>query len=208
MTIKDIESQIGSLSNPSKMPCHGYSIPAVHCLQGSKLRKVTNSTCSKCYALKGRYVFENVKNAMEKRYQSLSLPNWVDLMVEIISRKEKSEYFRWHDSGDIQSVNHLQNICEIAKRLPQISFWIPTREVKILKQFFSQGYSIPENLTVRVSSFFIDSEFKKKPFGLVTSSVTTDPNKITCPSSKQNNQCLDCRACWDKNVDNVTYGKH
>ena len=31
---------VGGLSSPSKMPCHGYSIPAQKCMTGSKLRNV------------------------------------------------------------------------------------------------------------------------------------------------------------------------
>ena len=56
MKIKDIESTVGTLSAPSKMPCFSFSIPAKLCITGQKLRDVKNSICSKCYALKGRYV--------------------------------------------------------------------------------------------------------------------------------------------------------
>ena len=41
-----------------------------------------------------------------------------------------------------------------------------------------------------------------------TSTVTTDPNKATCPAPKQDNECKDCRACWDKKVKNVAYLAH
>ena len=97
-----------TLSSPSKMPCFGYSIPASRCITGGKLRKVKNSICSFCYALKGRYVFPNVLTAMEKRYQSLTHPQWVDAMTALISSKRKKDYFRWHDSGDLQGLTHLE----------------------------------------------------------------------------------------------------
>jgi hypothetical protein len=208
MKVKDIESQIGTLSVPSKMPCFAYSIPAKRCKQGSQLRKVKGSTCASCYALKGNYSFSNVTRAMEKRYQGTKKKEWSFLISELIRKKEKSGYFRWHDSGDIQSVAHLKKICDVALRLSHIQFWIPTRELRILKQFFDEGNLVPDNLTIRVSSFFVDSEFSKKPFGLVTSSVTTDKEKVTCPAPKQGNACLSCRKCWDKSVDNVAYYKH
>jgi len=41
---------------------------------------------------------------------------------------------------------------------------------------------------------------------LTTSGVS--PNGFNCPSSKQGNQCGECRACWDKTVENVNYKKH
>src|SRR5690242_14227789 len=103
----DLEAYVGGLSNPSKMPGYGYSIPAKDCITGSKLRKVDGSTCSACYALKGRYVFPNVLAAMERRLASLDKPDWAYVMGELINRKSKQPFFRWHDSGDLQSVKHL-----------------------------------------------------------------------------------------------------
>ena len=47
----------GGLSKPSKMPGPSFNLPAVACITGSKLVKVAGSTCSGCYALKGRYRF-------------------------------------------------------------------------------------------------------------------------------------------------------
>ena len=59
-TISDLMESVGGLSAPSKMPCHGYSIPASRCKIGRKMRKVAGSICAICYALKGRYSFANV----------------------------------------------------------------------------------------------------------------------------------------------------
>ena len=79
MTIKEIQERTGTLSNPSKMPCHGYSIPAIHCKIGSLLAKKRGTVCSNCYALKGRYVFPNVQAAMEKRFNAvMNSPTWVE----------------------------------------------------------------------------------------------------------------------------------
>jgi hypothetical protein len=91
---KDAEAIVHTLSTPSKMPCHGYSTPASRCITGGKLRKVANSICSVCYAMKGRYVFDNVLNAMEKRFQSLFNSKWEDAIVFLIGKKEKSGFFR------------------------------------------------------------------------------------------------------------------
>ena len=55
--IEFLSAIVGTLSEPSKMPTYAYSIPAKYCITGSKLRMIANSTCSKCYALKGRYIF-------------------------------------------------------------------------------------------------------------------------------------------------------
>jgi len=209
MKIQAIENQIGSLSEPSKMPCFSFSIPAKRCITGMKLRDVQNSICSKCYALKGRYAFANVQNALEQRFAGLSNPNWVSLMVEMISKREKSGFFRWHDSGDLQSVNHLASIVEVARQLPAIKFWLPTREFSIVANYLREN-TFPENLTVRLSALMFDSPAPSaiaQRLGLVTSGASSGED-FTCPSSKQEGKCQACRACWNKNVVNINYKKH
>tara|TARA_R100000458_G_C8277711_1_gene253338 strand:- start:3934 stop:4554 length:621 start_codon:yes stop_codon:yes gene_type:complete len=206
MTIKEIQNRTGTLSNPSKMPCHGYSIPAIHCKIGSILAKRKGTVCSNCYALKGRYVFPNVQAAMEKRFDAvMNSPTWVEDMTELIGRKEKSGYFRWHDSGDLQSVEHLEKICQIARNLPHIQFWLPTREYKTV-----QNYSgiIPDNLIIRLSAHKVNVA---PPISLAekllveTSAVSTE--EYNCPAPDQGNSCGDCRKCWTKG-ETVTYKEH
>ena len=209
MKVKDIESSIGTLSAPSKMPCYSFSIPAKLCITSQKLRNVKNSICSKCYALKGRYVFPNVQDALLKRFIGMSDPQWIEKMVFMIGKKEKSGFFRWHDSGDLQSVTHLAAIVEIAKRLPNIQFWLPTREFSIVSEFMANN-SVPDNLTIRLSALMFDGKPPvgiAKRLGLVTSGASSG-NDFSCPSSKQGGKCLDCRACWDKSVSNVNYKQH
>lgn len=200
---------IGRFSAPSKMPCQSWSIPAKRCKTGMKLRNVVGSICSKCYALKGRYPFPNVQNALERRFQSLSNPLWEDAMVAAIQMSEASGFFRWHDSGDIQDVGHLEKIANVAKRLPNIRFWLPTREYGFVAEYLKQHGAFPDNLTVRLSSLMIEGkppETIAKRFGLTTSGVSKEG--FTCPSSTQGGKCLTCRACWDKNVTNVNYKQH
>ena len=57
MKIKQLEKEIGTLSNPSKMPAYAWGISAKQCKVGSKLAKIKGTICNKCYALKGHYTF-------------------------------------------------------------------------------------------------------------------------------------------------------
>jgi hypothetical protein len=208
-TVKQANEITGGLSNPEKMPCFAYSITARKCITGMKLRDVAGSICSKCYALKNRYAFGNVQAALHRRFEALKNKLWVTAMVFLIGKKEKSGFFRWHDSGDLQSVEHLANIAAIATALPSIKFWLPTREFSIVGQYLNEHGPLPENLTVRLSALMIDGAPPAaiaKRFGMVTSGVTKDG--FTCPAPNQGNKCLDCRACWNKKVDNVNYHLH
>ena len=212
-TIKALQMQVGSLSNPSKMPGFGYSTPAKDCQTGSKLAEIVNSICSICYAKKGRYVFPNVQNAMQFRLDSISKIDWIDCMVELISKKQSKlpegqrEFFRWHDSGDIQGVWHLEKIAEIARRLPEINFWLPTREYRFVREWLATATK-PNNLQIRLSAYMIDgkppTELANR-LGLTTSGVSQ--NGFNCPAPKQDNACGDCRACWTSD-ENINYKSH
>jgi hypothetical protein len=87
-----------------------------------------------CYALKANYSYPSVQKAHENRVASLSSVSWADAMIFQI-RQSKTEYFRWHDSGDLQSLQHLFDIVRIAEALPSVKFWIPTREKGIVNQY-------------------------------------------------------------------------
>ena len=198
--LKKLAKEItGGLSKPSKMPGPAFNLPAWNCQTGAKLRKIPGTPCYSCYAMKGRYNFKNVKAALNKRLERLEHPQWVNSMVTLI---DGQPWFRWHDSGDIQSAKHLTNIFEVCKRTPKTKHWLPTQERKYL-QFLDPGV-VPPNLIIRLSGSKIDGPASKSwPW---TSSVVT--TGATCPAPKQQNECKSCRACWNKGVKNISYGKH
>lgn len=201
----------GTLSSPSKMPCSSYSIPAARCITGSKLRNVDGSTCSNCYACKGQYRFSNVQDALETRFSSLRHTEWIPSMVAMITAANKNGFFRWHDSGDLQGVWHLRNIVLVCMATPEIKHWLPTREYKIVADYLKEYGSLPANLTVRLSAHMVDG--KPAEYGLPTSTVHSKQRvkgirSHVCPAPKQGNKCMDCRACWDSSVKNVSYHIH
>jgi len=192
----------GGLSAPNKMPGPSINLPATQCITGSKLQAVKGSTCSGCYALKGRYRFPNVKEAMTRRLNQLHDPRWVEAMVTLIN---KQPVFRWHDSGDLQSVQHLKNIFEVCEQTPDTRHWLPTREARFLS--LMDPAVVPKNLKI-VLSDHMNNQQVPPSWWPYTSGVTTDHSQVTCPASKQGNKCLDCRKCWDRSVKRVIYGKH
>jgi hypothetical protein len=162
MNMKEKEIAVGGLSNPFKMPWFAYNIPAKACLIGSYLVGVLNSVCSVCYALGGRYMFPVVIAAMERRLALIGEPEWADNMVRVLTAKAKKttklkRYFRWHDSGDLQGLWHLRAIGHIAyETAGLISYWIPTKELKQVRDYEKQYGQLPDNLCVRVSGMMVD----------------------------------------------------
>ena len=189
----------GSLSKPSKMPGWSIGLPAKECKTGSKLRKIEGSTCYDCYALKGCYVFKVVQDAQYRRLAAIKHPQWTTAMAHLINSK-KPDVFRWHDSGDVQDLDHLNKIYEVCRLSPSKRHWLPTREAWIQKHLASK----PENLIIRFSMPMVD----QAPAGSFEHYSTVVKSGATCPAPKQDNECRDCRNCWNSEIKNIAYGIH
>ena len=195
----EAEEITGGLSAPGKMPEGSYNLPASACQTGAKLRLVPDTPCHKCYAFKGRYNFPNVKDALQRRLASLSHPRWTEAMTVLVKGKK---HFRWHDSGDLQSVAHLKKIFEVCNNTPGTMHWLPTQERKLLAIIDPEV--LPKNLLIRLSNAKNNTHPGK--FWPYWSTVVDTGGD--CPASKQGNQCRDCRRCWSRDVKHVTYPKH
>ena len=201
----------GITKGNTKMPFWSYGISAWDCKVGSKLAQVKGSVCANCYARKHRYKFKNLQEAFKKRSRSIVSSQWVEAMVKQIKHycKGTQNYFRFHDTGDLQSLEHFKDIIEIAKQTPNINYWLPTREISIIKKADELNIIPPPNLMVRVSSHMVGAKpFKNLPKWCTTSTVNWEDSPNHCPAYKQGGQCGDCRNCWDKNVTNVNYPEH
>lgn len=213
MTRSEAILTVGSgLSNTSKMPSFSFNLSALDCKTGSKLVDVEGSVCDGCYALKGNYHRYKLPVKMQPKTAKISNARWVEAMTYLINNqgnKKDKAYFRWHDSGDIQSLEHLRKIVLVCEQTPDVQHWIPTREYKIVKMYLDIHGKFPANLTVRLSAHMVD---EKAPdiANLPTSTVNKDKPTIgaQCESYKQKNQCLDCRLCWDKSNANISYKYH
>ena len=199
-----------TLSAPSKMPCRSFSLPLSVCTAGSKLAKQPGTICAECYAAGGNYNFGNVQRALDARLSAFNSADFVPVMVAKLKKEERSGFFRWFDSGDIPSWKGLLKIVQIALALPDIRFWLPTKEYALIQRYVATIGAFPSNLTVRLSAYLIDGPAPialASRLGVVTSTVTSKPTEATCPAPTQGNQCRDCRACW-KSASNVAYLLH
>jgi hypothetical protein len=210
MTKKELLLNIGGISQTSKMPCGSWSLSAFWCNNGGKLNKIKNSSCYGCYALKGNYI--RYKDHMLKSYdKKLNAYNsntklFIESFIEYLNRFEKSGYFRWFDSGDLQSYKMLLSIVKIAKNTPNTKHWLPTKEYQLINRYKKEFKDFPVNLCVRVSAPMLDTKLKRFDN---TSSIKKDSNlKVNCNSFKNNGKCLDCRLCWDKSIKDITYKYH
>ena len=145
MKVKEAIKITDSFTKTSKMPGLSYSLPAWECKTGSKLRKIPGSVCASCYALKGNYTrYKAIKDAQYRRLEAMKDPRWVDAMTAVIKRQK---WFRWHDAGDVQAMQHLNNIYKICEATPGTRHWLPTREAWIKNELDRK----PANLVIRFS---------------------------------------------------------
>ena len=202
MNKKEASKITGGLSAPGKMPEGSYNLPAVACITGAKLREIPGTPCYGCYAFKGRYNFPNVKDALARRLESITHPDWVQAMAVLIKGKK---HFRWHDSGDLQGPEHLKKIFQVCKLTPETSHWLPTQERKLLQ--FLDPAIIPTNLVIRLSNAKNDT-VPGQAWSHWSTVVTKPRAGHVCPAPEQGNSCGDCRACWSKDVYEVQYKIH
>ena len=219
-TMKECYEILGSLSEPSKMPCYTYDLPASKCRTGSKLSKKPGTVCYGCYAADlvewakktnrwTYYALPSAKGANAYRFEAIKHPLWVPAMVAVL-RMKKARYFRWHSSGDIQSIYHLRNIVMVAEACPSIRFWIPTREYEIVDSYNRKYGDFPSNLAVRMSAHYID---EKPPSdcslgSMVINNREAPKEAVRCKAYTRDNFCGGCRACWTKEIPLIAYGYH
>lgn len=223
MTPKDAADIAGSLGEPSKMPGAAYGLDAFQCRVGSRLATDPTSTCHGCYARKNFYrTWRPALVARERREAGIHHPYWVEAMICLISDyvdKGGEPAFRWHDSGDLHGVWHLEAICAVAQATPHVRQWLPTREYDDVAQYLRQGGKIPPNLIVRLSAHYVGKapDVPTELAHLPTS--TTHPQDAKPPVRGKGttvcraidspvNMCRKCRACWDPRVKNVSYRMH
>ena len=197
------------LSKAGKMPCMSWSLQAIDTCPGSKAADGgLVDACKGCYATTGNYRFPNVKKPRLSNREDWRRSDWV---FDMITSLRSASFFRWFDSGDVYHVKLAAKILEVMKATPDCRHWLPTRMHKFPKfhATFAAMEALP-NVAVRYSSDSIRGETIP---GKTTSTIFGDTSELpasatVCPAYTRNGKCLDCRACWDKNVSVIAYPAH
>lgn len=210
------------LSSPSKMPGYSFGLPAHRACP-----RANGTICAGCYASKGAYSWSNVARAYEARYTwarermktAEGRADFVRTMVAAIKSARKQPYFRIHDSGDFFNAQYARCWAEIARALPDVKFWAPTRAWQMptrlgfvvlgsedeLLAVLRDMAKLP-NVTIRPSALMFGDDAPRVD-GLHAGSTADGPG-FKCPAPAQGNACGPCRACWDNKTESVSYRKH
>jgi hypothetical protein len=202
--LREAWDAVGGLSETSKMPCLSYGLPTRACRTGSRMAKVEGSVCGVCYAKGGFYaMFPDALEAQERRLRTIKDAKWVENMARLI-QELSPKWFRWHDSGDLQSVRHLEKVVEVCNLTPRCVHSLPTKEHRMVIGWMERN-QIPTNLVIGLSGLMVDGRLPLG-HGLQVRGVTRDARLVTCPVKMQGGECLACRKCWEKDVSVVMYG--
>jgi hypothetical protein len=207
LTKTQAQAACGTLTQTSKMPCKSYSLPVIACITGFKMAQIPDSICSHCYADKGFYRMYSatVEPAQHARLDSITstpIDVWVDGMVTLIGL---DEYFRWLDSGDIQSVGMLRRVALVCEATPRTSHWLPTREYAIVREYIETYGALPANLTIRLSAMYFDKPVTvpKSLQGIAGIEISNahrhgKATGFECEASTRGGECGDCRHCFHR----------
>ena len=117
-----------------------------------------------CYVKKSyRYpsvIYSHIRNTIAMRTNPAAAFN--DLSAAIENAKTKPEIIRINQSGELENITVFRGWCEMAKKYPNIKFWLYTKAYEIVLPELLAG-GVPKNMTVLISVWhnFGLKEYKK-----------------------------------------------
>jgi hypothetical protein len=114
---------------------------------------------AKCYAVRFAKLHHN---AVIPAYNVNTLllrehPEKVRDAINEYCSKKGVQYFRFHTSGEIESVSQLRLYAEICKANPDVTFYIYTKAFDLLQEWFceldAESAAVPENFVINLSAW-------------------------------------------------------
>jgi len=189
-------------------------IPSVNLTPVVTCRK--NCPCAKdCYARKGRYRFQNVKDSLMHNYNEYmrdATQYFEDIRHAINNGMVSYSYFRWHAAGDMVDEDYFKGMVDVATSLPLTSFLAFTKKYEIVNEFIANGGVIPSNLHIVFSAWGKELQFDnpyKFPVAYVRFKDTYRNTTIPETALECSGDCTNCLQCWNiKSGESVVFNKH
>lgn len=176
----------------------GTGIPALNLPAGITCR--TDAPCKKkCYACKGRFIFNNVKESCMR-----NLRVWQEDPIrfekEVAGIAQFAQYFRWHSSGDIVNAEYLQMMVRVAEECRATKFLAFTKQYEIVNAYLNAGNLLPENLSIVYSAW--GDFIPENPHNLPMAYVRFKKEKCEIPEyamecSGYCGECVGGKSCWN-----------
>jgi hypothetical protein len=183
--------------------------------------------CDACYAGKANYkMYGNIHVSQKIRHlwtlralkrgsfaQEMTSALRVALGHAKLPKTINPNFFRIHDSGEMESVPYMMGWFEVCANIPNVNFWAPTR-MWVVPEFRAAFQHKPSNLTLRPSALFYGVNAPSVPFMSAgsTSAPHDMPQHQTCPAYKsgvlESCESVGCRTCWMNPEIPVNYSTH
>jgi hypothetical protein len=110
---------------------------------------------------------------------------------------------RFESFGDLNNETQLLNYIRIARAARHTRFALFSKQYKVILDYFKSGKRFPDNVTLILSSPFIDhvlhssfvDQFKQYHRRVITFTVTRDKENPAINCGKR--RCVECRNCYD-----------
>ena len=172
------------------------------CLNVSLAPVITCKNCSKCkcfcYDIKACLQYVNVRIARAKNTALFmySRDEFFNQLWQRMERRKKNKFLRFHVSGEIMDINHLERMIETARRFPDFVIWTYTKMYGIVNEYIRKHGGnkncIPENFTIMFSEWKglpIDNPYNMPVFRCVYPEETKPAGCMKCPGN-----CDICKA--------------
>ena len=163
-----------------------------------------NTICSKCYS--------NHLQGFRKQLREKLVRNTEILTTRLLTKLEiqnlciSSLFFRFEAFGDLINTTQFENYCNIARFFKNTKFAIWTKNPHVIVEYVKKGGRIPKNLTIGLSSLFINSRMSEKSIAYFEKYFHVDfvftvfdkdyisENNISINCGSKN--CLKCHFCY------------
>lgn len=188
-----------------KSSCPSLSLPAVLDCPARDLsirlarEQGREPVCLRCYALKGRYGFPQVRTTQSERshwWHTTDPLERAEALAAAMRREGSPRHFRCYDSGDLE-LSAVETWLRFAELLPETRIWMPTR-TWLLPEFLPglRALNAHPRIVVRPSASAFDDpppEIAGLAGGLASHRSEAVKAAFRCPGS-----CRGCRVCWER----------
>ena len=163
----------------------------------------SNCICTHCYADKTMAMYPNLAKALVNNTAVLTRELTFAEIKEIAKFFLNTSIARFESFGDLNNETQLVNYIRIARAARHTKFALFTKQYSIVKKYFESGKRFPDNVTLILSSPFIDhtlteslvDSFKQYHRRVITFTVTRDNTNPAINCGKR--RCVECRNCYD-----------
>lgn len=202
-----MSKQYANVSNTnSKL---GAAILSINLPAGITCRADAPCKKSGCYAMKGNWLFPNVRNSLQENLDAY-LNNSKLYFESIATQTALARFVRWHSSGDIVNDKYFEGMCKVARKNKEVHYLCFTKKYEIINNYLAKNKRIPKNLSVVLSAW--SDWVPENPYELPTTYVygkNFNNDLIPKDSIPCTGHCDRCQACWTlKKGQSVYFKKH